>query len=1219
MANNPLYPGYSPRKKDDYNNPMYPGYYPGQPIPKKPQSKDFLKPIEFNADVIMKQIDNAARIAMLDPTMGPKWFIERVADDWKQQLKVAVIPKNLKYTELDDYSLEEFPQASTALSLDPRDWGVSKEGLDTKKTKKQAVSTVSSWVKQATGIDIQDIRKSDFSKFENEVNRRITMHALGFSDESGQLTSMEEKAKFYFTKRVLFGKEDEEVGSQPLNVYGIKTDKDNNLYQKMAGAASDFMRDKDNAKLRDGEHSDFSRESLVAINKEVQDRYKKAIETTESNPAKEFMERHTDAVDLLNTRVSTIEEVYNLQKNLSSASSTIKKKLVSKSNKEDVSKKLKELFDNDDFYGDGELKRRGIKGSIEKLSKASESSIEKARKLFEAGELSKSDFLDLESNIKELQDHLGKINTTIKDAVDGNISLEKAIKIMDGKSMGTNLAVRNTFNESIMGKLMRGAEFSVISNEKGHLRNFIEGAETVGIDLGAKKVIPLVTRLREERDSYRVEEILGSIENGKFAERYIYKKINEVLPERITRWTTGQVLGDYLKRNNYFGLVIDDEKTLERIKDPIKLARFEEKWARKIEMKVDSTIFGVDKITIRGGDHFKIFNNEAITNSFKKTNAEKIFDFDQSDDRILISKLLHHSVGEDLELDIKDGVAQKLFNKKWSELSEKQSLVADRVIKETEELGKWMGGTLGEKGNLPQIKSLELTADPSLLGVAKISIPTGNHLSIFLDKKLDIFDLNNFKHQDIIMKLLSGDKTINLKFLQKELNLGSLSPQEAEEWQKFIEDFKKFGEWLRGQEGRFGSLLKDKGSLFKLFSAFKEGKIREKLTDPINIGDLKFQFFKKLWETNNELDPRYKLTKKFMGKLEKVNEKVSEYMKKFMSSKAGKAIKYASSWRKMLAQKGSIAFRKALSSILSKIFGAAAVATGGFLAPLLPIIERIMSMTLNKVLSYGQAFLKGLTKWDFRDIEKMLQKDMERGLRACSIVLLIPLLIFTVPSIIFFTIFSSTTSPVDSTRTESFAELVGNPIYDLPIGVCSLGQGEEGLGDLGWYYSQCNGAWANNFIGPSNVTIGQAGCLLTSLAMIYNSFGYNEITPAVIAAVLSGFQTDAGMKPPSIDYWDEKLGLNTDILFETIPGLSSDIKSQTTFNVLKKWFEDHKGGKIIIGLEKPQHWVVLAGLNSDGTDFVLYDPWLGPDLNFIEIYGDIRTIIRAVGYWTEQN
>jgi hypothetical protein len=1242
MANNPLYPGYSPGKKGEESiNPLYPGYYTGKPIPKKKDPKNYVKPIEFNIDTIMKEIDHAAEIAMLDPSLGPKWLVERVVDDWKQQLKASILPEGMTPTDLDDYANQDYVQASISLSINPEDWGLSAKGIDPEKTGKQAFSTVGSWVKQATGIDITDIRKSDFSKLENEINRRVTLHALGYGEELEKLTGQEKQTEEYFTKKVLIGEEEKEIGDKPLNLKGVEVTNEKgeivikDLYSDAAKSASDFMSNRDNAKLRDSSHSKFVQESLGAIDKEL----KSKIFGTDSSNVESIKNKYQDAFDFYDSKVKTAEEINRLQKNLADASKKIKKTAsgvkfeagykeedgtLEKLETTDPSKALQHLINTDSFYKEGDLEKQNLLEQVNKVKINSEERLKKAEELLKNKKISQKNYDDFASSIKELQSHLESIDSTLRGVVDKRITVKDALKVMDGKGLGTNLANRSTFSESIAGKLQKSAEFSLLSNEEGNLGSLFSDtdAKSLGIDIRAGNLVPLMKSLREDRISYATEEILSALDGGKFGERYLWKKMNQVLPERVTRWTTGQVLGDYLEKKNYFGLVIDDEKNaawLESL-DPKMRAAFEKKWARKLEMEVDPNLFGTDKIVIKGGDQFKILNNKIIGNSFnERVKLEnKRFDLIGSvEDKNLMTHLL---VGDD-SIEIKNKIAQKLFGKNWSQLGNNDKREAQKFINEFKSLGTWMEKIPGGK-----IKSTSISLDESVFGISSVGLPfASNHLNVFLDKKMDLFNLNDSEHKKMVIMMLSG-RTVSMNKLVKLLGQGdfnAMSAEEQQKWLQFVEDFKTFGKWLRDQDDRFGDLLRDNEILYKLFSAFKEGDIRNKLTQATQTGALKFKLFTRLFKKNENLDERYKLTKKFMGRLEKINEKVNVLLKKFQKSKLGKVFKSFSTWRNKLAQRGAAATRKLLTKLLTKLLGATAVATG-LGALLLPVIERLASYAIKKILGYGEATLKAFVKWDFDDLRKMFNKDMQKALKLFVIFMILPWMAIFLPALAIYTVFSSSTSPVDRTRSPitSFGELAYNFTeigYDGEIpGNCDPTSFEGGPD---WYLAQCDEDWYNIPIDASKWNVGNAGCLMTSLAMVYQYHGYPKVTPAAIADIEEYFTTEGNMMYADTEDWDPKL---YEAGYIDVPD-SGIIYENTTYSTLpssnintwKNWFENHNG-VMIIGINNSvgtaQHWVVISGYDPDTNDFILMDPWSGPNKRFLETYSDF-IIIGARGYY----
>ena len=166
MANNPLYPGYSPKKeKGGSVNPIYPGYYTGSPISKRPDWRSTIPPAEYSFDSILEDLDEVCDKVSNAPLVIPKWLKDRIVDDWKKQLQLSVSPEaNLDVTELDDFSTDDIAGAATKLSLNPKDWGIgNKKGLE--QTKKQITKTLNDWTKETTGINRSNILKSDFSEY----------------------------------------------------------------------------------------------------------------------------------------------------------------------------------------------------------------------------------------------------------------------------------------------------------------------------------------------------------------------------------------------------------------------------------------------------------------------------------------------------------------------------------------------------------------------------------------------------------------------------------------------------------------------------------------------------------------------------------------------------------------------------------------------------------------------------------------------------------------------------------------------------------------------------------------------------------------------------------------------------------------------------------------------------------------------------------------------
>jgi peptidoglycan hydrolase CwlO-like protein len=156
---------------------------------------------------------------------------------------------------------------------------------------------------------------------------------------------------------------------------------------------------------------------------------------------------------------------------------------------------------------------------------------------------------------------------------------------------------------------------------------------------------------------------------------------------------------------------------------------------------------------------------------------------------------------------------------------------------------------------------------------------------------------------------------------------------------------------------------------------------------------------------------------------------------------------------------------------------------------------------------------------------------------------------------------------------KAFTQSVGGGI----ISANSLGSGYDGK-----YFSQRDERWANSVIGRSSETILDVGCLVTSVAMVLKHKGM-DITPANIAADSSFFFGDtAYMLYPTYSLPGGYTRTSINI---------SDIDNELNNN------------PVIIGVyygSYGQHFLVLK--KKEGEDYIIYDPYYGPDKKFNDIY-----------------
>lgn len=132
----------------------------------------------------------------------------------------------------------------------------------------------------------------------------------------------------------------------------------------------------------------------------------------------------------------------------------------------------------------------------------------------------------------------------------------------------------------------------------------------------------------------------------------------------------------------------------------------------------------------------------------------------------------------------------------------------------------------------------------------------------------------------------------------------------------------------------------------------------------------------------------------------------------------------------------------------------------------------------------------------------------------------------------------------------------------------------------GWYYNQRDERWGRNNIGASPEQVWEVGCLVTSTAMVRKQRGEN-ITPADVARESSYFFANTAMM---LMPWN---GMFT--------SRGKDLGAIDSFLA---------GGKpVIVGVYAGPygtHFLVLK--SGSGGNYVMNDPWYGPDLNFSDHY-----------------
>ena len=128
-------------------------------------------------------------------------------------------------------------------------------------------------------------------------------------------------------------------------------------------------------------------------------------------------------------------------------------------------------------------------------------------------------------------------------------------------------------------------------------------------------------------------------------------------------------------------------------------------------------------------------------------------------------------------------------------------------------------------------------------------------------------------------------------------------------------------------------------------------------------------------------------------------------------------------------------------------------------------------------------------------------------------------------------------------------------------------------------YQQGDPRWSFELLGPTIDTIGQAGCAITSAAMVLAAYGV-DVDPHRLNAYLNGH---AGYTPNGYVYWEKAA--------ETAPygQVEKAYEDMPTYGLLDE--ELLKGNPVIVRLKLRNgtpHFVVVVG--KEGWDYLIRDP-----------------------------
>lgn len=140
-----------------------------------------------------------------------------------------------------------------------------------------------------------------------------------------------------------------------------------------------------------------------------------------------------------------------------------------------------------------------------------------------------------------------------------------------------------------------------------------------------------------------------------------------------------------------------------------------------------------------------------------------------------------------------------------------------------------------------------------------------------------------------------------------------------------------------------------------------------------------------------------------------------------------------------------------------------------------------------------------------------------------------------------------------------------------------------GSGSNGWYYTQRDPSWGNTLLPGSSSSLALAGCAVTSVAMVCNSYGQGT-NPLSIAGNSGNF-------------------IGGDLLNSAF---SCSGRSTSWIGTSKDAVRSYvnSNNPVILRLVAPSvsglHFVVAW--KTDGDDFIIHDPYYGPDKKFSERY-----------------
>ncbi len=168
--------------------------------------------------------------------------------------------------------------------------------------------------------------------------------------------------------------------------------------------------------------------------------------------------------------------------------------------------------------------------------------------------------------------------------------------------------------------------------------------------------------------------------------------------------------------------------------------------------------------------------------------------------------------------------------------------------------------------------------------------------------------------------------------------------------------------------------------------------------------------------------------------------------------------------------------------------------------------------------------------------------------------------------------------------TQAQSQLASLKSFSSSAGGNTCLDSTPGGGSDGNFYSQRDPRWCHQRIGYSSDTIGEVGCYISSMSMVYKKLG-SDITPSAYAANSSNFWANTAYmnnpNPPS--------GYTYKQTSYSIGAIDSEL-SAGRYVIAQMRMSNVAGMHFI---------VIISGSNGN---YKIHDPWFGADLNFSDRY-----------------